>query len=1271
MGIFVRDNIGDINIGSKSSDVSGKTVHSSNIEISNIERGNSDFTSESNISSSVDFGDLFNEKASGSEVASSSMTNGSTNIEGTNQSGTNTTQQGMTNDKVNENNSNQQTGNAQSASLSNGKNEENNTSQSTGTASSQGTTSSGNQGSSTGQTGGSATGASTSSGKGPSGTTGGTGGKASTSSMSGGQTGNGQGGHGGHQAAGVDVKTSTVNANTRPTAMASGGAAAQTGTTVSQKTVTASEVETNASKAEANTGGIIGKAVRWFVKEVINVIDVIESTKTVIATSVLSAVGNIVEAVVIDGLVGYVIAGVLDLCGADDYANDLRKFAARDLVGEANKWFYEENDIGRHINEMSAIKYDSAVAKGITTFTETAVKIAAATAISTVPGGIFILAGIGALEGMGNAAESAYQNALANGETDLTLSVLSNLGILGSGALDAVAWIFNAKLGQGLLNIAGDIGELGIKEAGTTILKQIFSKETLSNALKPSNLLMNLGQSGLQSGGKIGPIFSKIVNGEEITLAEWGDLAFTFGLYFLINTVEDSMREYVTAYESGGNINFGKSNLTAAEASDYQAGETGPIDGTTSLPQSGRGDVPSSSEFIDEPNGIPNNYEEAEREYRIASQKLEDAFKSGASEEELGALEEVRDIAKHNYEDAKVLKSFDDQLEAAEREYRIASQKLEDAFKSGASEEEIGALEEARDIAKHNYEHTKVNHPAYISPDFVEMGGMETFDPGTARASDYSAVGSTGATSAADFDPFDTGAVRAPDYTSVGSTVAAEAAGKETFDGVKRMDDSLADTASFSFKSLFKGADEDSSARSGGFFSKASQFTKEQQQWIKDVNKLISKGEQVNINLKYTNQITSSMLEQIDDLSKVTIRMDLPLSDFNGNFMAKYNKAKYFQRITYSGQETYFILQKLEEFQSKVNMDLPISLRARQIYELISDEIPVLRRPGGNYSPEEWLTIQSYRGITSNNIIGEQGLVCAGYATVFRDLCYRCGIDCDYVRGKACEDLLTGKPGGHAWNVFIDELGNAIPVDVTWRACGAGEWFGGGEKWLNTHLADADEIFRDYSVNAATTNYQETQGILDMMIKTMDAKFGEGQGLLRLSKYLETNDSSIITGDKGLRACLKWLNNEDIADFIRRNQPNIPTIPINKSISNIVTTMDKYYGKGNGIAGLYKYLMYGDASGITHQEGARDLMKSLSKADIQSYLDTRMDSIKQIIDITNKYYDNTGFKRLSEYIRTGDAHFITSKEGARNLLKTIPINELEYFVDYMKRIGWE
>ena len=295
-----------------------------------------------------------------------------------------------------------------------------------------------------------------------------------------------------------------------------------------------------------------------------------------------TAVGNIVEAVVIDGLFGYVIAGALDLLGADDLANELRKFAARDLMGELNKSFYEDTEIGKHINEMSTIKYDSEFAKKITSFSETVIKIVAATAIAALPGGTILLIAIGGLEGMGNAAEGAYQNALANGEEDLTLGFWQNMGIIGSGALDAMAWVMNAKLGQGFLNIAGDIAELGLKEVGGTLTKQLFSKETMRNALKPMNVIMNSGQSLLQSGGKIGVIYSKFMNGEKITMSDWTDLAMTFGLYFLLNTAQDSMREYVSGYTAGGNVDFETRNLTTKKAKSEDTTQTATeVEGTS------------------------------------------------------------------------------------------------------------------------------------------------------------------------------------------------------------------------------------------------------------------------------------------------------------------------------------------------------------------------------------------------------------------------------------------------------------------------------------------------------------------------------------------------------------------------------------------------------------------------------------------------------------------------------------------------------------------
>ena len=114
-------------------------------------------------------------------------------------------------------------------------------------------------------------------------------------------------------------------------------------------------------------------------------------------------------------------------------------------------------------------------------------------------------------------------------------------------------------------------------------------------------------------------------------------------------------------------------------------------------------------------------------------------------------------------------------------------------------------------------------------------------------------------------------------------------------------------------------------------------------------------------------------------------------------------------------------------------MSLPVKERARQIYELIASEYSYMK--GYNESENTYLVSQSLRGLTSNNIVGREGLICAGYASVFKELCTRCGITCDYIRGDVVTDRLTNRRGRHAWNVVIDTNGEVIPVDCCGR-CG-------------------------------------------------------------------------------------------------------------------------------------------------------------------------------------------------------------------------------------------
>ena len=158
---------------------------------------------------------------------------------------------------------------------------------------------------------------------------------------------------------------------------------------------------------------------------------------------------------------------------------------------------------------------------------------------------------------MGAAAENAYRNSLEK-DGDLSLNFFEHAGILVSGTLGAISWSVKAKLGTGLLNIFHDLPTCGLSGFGSYVWNKIVSFDTLKEILKPKNLFINLGQSGLQSGQEIGLIFSKYMNGQKIELEEWKDLALTFGFYMILNTAEDVLRDFTIGYKAGAAVDSNK-----------------------------------------------------------------------------------------------------------------------------------------------------------------------------------------------------------------------------------------------------------------------------------------------------------------------------------------------------------------------------------------------------------------------------------------------------------------------------------------------------------------------------------------------------------------------------------------------------------------------------------------------------------------------------------------------------------------------------------------
>lgn len=228
------------------------------------------------------------------------------------------------------------------------------------------------------------------------------------------------------------------------------------------------------------------------------------ATITVGATSVVSGVMDLGESIV-DGVVtvgGTVAAGVTSIFDeelSESIKEGTMDFVSYDATGELNRYFYEETEIGRAINDASALKYDSELAQGIQTGTKVVVEAAAATAIIVATGGTaapalagfagsavatgatvtttgMLLAGtVGFLEGVGAKSEELFQN-----ETD-TSNFYSNIGLAGlNGVGKALSWIAMGRTGASVFQAGQLVKSFGVKATLSTLKQTVLSLKNLS-----------------------------------------------------------------------------------------------------------------------------------------------------------------------------------------------------------------------------------------------------------------------------------------------------------------------------------------------------------------------------------------------------------------------------------------------------------------------------------------------------------------------------------------------------------------------------------------------------------------------------------------------------------------------------------------------------------------------------------------------------------------------------------------------------------------------
>lgn len=306
------------------------------------------------------------------------------------------------------------------------------------------------------------------------------------------------------------------------------------------------KVRINSASAVVGTVDKLGWSEdKTFSENLENSLEILESSAAVIGTSIVSGIAGLNEDLV-DGVLWLgtaAVTGIATLCGEKEWAesaqNKMMDVISYDVVGEANKIFYENTSMGRQINEKSLIKYDSEVAQTIQNVSTKVTEFAAATALTIATGGAaapvaaLIVGGTGFLVGAGDKAQENFSQEDRDfwGDSgEITIA----------GVIKAVEFYSEGKMGAGMIEAAGAIKSAGgvtnfFKNMKTVLSNgesSLFTKETLKNGFKATFKDMDTYMDS------IGAAFNNITydseNGIQI---DWKGLATETACNFTLNTV--------------------------------------------------------------------------------------------------------------------------------------------------------------------------------------------------------------------------------------------------------------------------------------------------------------------------------------------------------------------------------------------------------------------------------------------------------------------------------------------------------------------------------------------------------------------------------------------------------------------------------------------------------------------------------------------------------------------------------------------------------------
>ena len=416
---------------------------------------------------------------------------------------------------------------------------------------------------------------------------------------------------------------------------------------------------------------------------------------------------------------------------------------------------------------------------------------------------------------------------------------------------------------------------------------------------------------------------------------------------------------------------------------------------------------------------------------------------------------------------------------------------------------------------------------------------------------------------------------------------------------------------------------------------------------VEQITNDVMSGKLTTLVINSSSEISSSVLSalSLEVADKLNICLLDGLGDGKGKLKGKYAVSEiHTDRVSYSVSEMISILSAIETITSKVDTSLTLIEQAKQAFSLINQNIPVSL--DGLYK-----ITASLRGITSQNANGQVGLVCAGFASLFNEVCNRLGIECEYVKGVG---LVDGKEQSHVWNIITID-GVDIPVDSCWGEFGANSDF-----FLN-HIPDNDEV----------------------------KGFAAALEFVRNAVASESYKNNITTALKAMLAAIKqdnpmYITNSNIkARDVFTKIPSYITVSFvyNNMLEIVYDTMVKYCGNTNKALDTLSAAINNPAL-IPSTNSAHELFRNVPYKAVNEFIQSKLSELTQnaketlnkatetVVDNVNKNNsevesNDSNIGEIKEKVETIEP----AKEQVENNTPANPPQNKKSIAEMMKSLG--